>query len=580
MLCPETLGGLSMVYSWLRLIVLGLTFILLGVNSSLGQTVNYEEFTIRVDSLLALETAPDAPGAAVVVIEHGRPIYKGTFGLASLEYKVPITGATVFNLASVSKQFTAMAILILEKEGKVSLQDDIHEYFPELPDYGAPVTLDHLLHHTSGLWEYSTMFLYYGGHNPVDYNSLEDIIALLKGQKELLFEPGSQWQYSNTNYALLGGLITRVTGESVVSWTQTHIFEPLGMKSTGFQENYLDVIPSMAGCYRKTGDHYRREPRNSDVSGPSYLYSSIDDMALWLDNFRHGTVGGDSLISRLFQRNVLNDGTTHYYGFGLGVSEDNGKTIISHSGKTGGFKSHMKYVREDEVGIAILSNNRGVDAETLTGQILDLYYGRSEREEDQSEVFSVAEPPPFISIDSVETEGLGGAYTVESAARRVLIARLSSCLYCIFDGRGTDAFYPISDSEFTNRSRNVSFVVHRNDTGEPVRLMLDIKGDTLWASRTEPPTMTGDQLTAEYAGTYYCDALDIAYRVTVDEDKLVIRHHRYSDRSLQPTDRDEFVGGIGIVRFSRDEQGKVDGFGLTDEDLNFKPLEFERLILN
>ncbi|MDH4156254.1 MAG: beta-lactamase family protein [candidate division Zixibacteria bacterium] len=553
-----------------------LAIILSMADPSHGKEISHEEFSASVDSLLASEIIPDAPGAAIAVIQHGKSIYRRCFGLASLEHTVPITNETVFNLASVTKQFTALAVLLLEQEGKLSLDDDIHKYFPELPAYDATVTLRNLMHHTSGLWEYSTMFRYYGGHNPVDYTSIEDVLTLLKGQDQLIFAPGSQWVYCNTNYALLGELIARVTGESLASWAQKSIFEPLEMKHTLFPDDCFQVIPNAADCYYKNDDVYYKDPRNSDVVGEGYLYSTIDDMILWLDNFRQRKVGGDMLIERMFQTSMLNDGSECFYGYGLGVKERNGKLVVSHSGQTGSFISMVIYAPEDEFGIVILSNSRHLRAEPLGYRILDLFYPTDKEEIAET---PASEPKPFITIDSANIESLGGGYLIDENKGRLLLCRLGTGFYGIMDGYGSDLFRPISESLLANNLRNA--FIHIQDEGDRkvARIMLDLKksGNIMWASRIDAPVLTSKQLTADYGGKYYSDALGIAYNVIVDDNKLVIQHHRYSDRPLQMTDKDEFVGSIGIVRFSRNEKGLVESLAISDEDTNFKPFTFKRM---
>ena len=553
-----------------------LAVISMAATTSFAQNNNHGRFNREVDSLLVPNITPDGPGAAVAVIEHGKVVYRRCFGLANLEHVVPITHETVFNLASVAKQFTALAILMLEAEGKLHLDDDVHEFLPELPDYGTRVTLRNLLHHTSGIWEYGTMFRYYGGYDPVDRLTLEDVLNLLKNQRQLLFPPGGQWKYCNSNYALLGEVVARVTGESLASWTKKNIFEPLKMKSTFFREDCNTVIPHGASCYYKTEEAYKSNLSNSEVIGEGYLFSTIDDIVLWLDNFRLHTVGGDSLVERMFRKGTLNDGSDNFYGYGLGVSEHDGRLTVGHSGQTGSFISMVIYVPEDEIGVAVLANDGHIKAEPLAYQILDLFYGKQEEKE---EAVAAEEPAPFISIDSVDGEGLVGAYLIDGNGGKLLLSRLESGFYGIMDGYGSDLFRPISESLLTNNPRNV-FIHLQNEGGRKTgRIMLDLRksGGTMWATRIDPPVISPEQLGDDYAGTYYCRALGTAYAVVVENDKLVIRHHRYADRPLEPTDRDEFVGSIGIVRFSRNEQGVVESFEITDEDTNFKPLIFERM---
>ena len=578
MIVPAAMRGFEgpiMGIQRLRLFLLAL-FVLISLTgrNSFGQDNNYHRFADKVDSLLEPEIIPNGPGAAVAIVKNSRVIYRKCFGLASLEHGVPITHETVFNLASVSKQFTALAILMLEREGKLNLDDDIHVYFPELPDYSAVVTLHNLLHHTSGIWEYSTMFRYYGGRNPVDYTSIEDVLTLLKAQDQLLFAPGSQCKYCNSNYALLGEVVARVTGESLASRTKENIFEPLKMKSTFFREDCNTVVAHGASCYYKTGGVYKSDLSNSEVIGEGYLFSNIDDIVLWLDNFRLHTVGGDSLIERMFRKSTLNDGSENFYGYGLGVSEHNGRLTIGHSGQTGSFISMVVYVPDDKIGIAVLANNGHVKAEPLAYQILDLFYGKQEEKE---KTVATEEPDAFISLDSVDSEGLAGAYLIDGNAGKLFLSRLENGFYGIFDGLGSDLFRPVSRSQLMTNGRNVSISIKREKDNKPVRIMLDLKGDTLWASHIIEPVLTSQQLAADYAGTYYCSALATAYDIVLENDKLVIRHPRYADRPLDPTEKDEFVGSIGIVRFSRNEQGLVTSFAITDEDTNFKPLIFKRV---
>jgi hypothetical protein len=173
--------------------------------------------------------------------------------------------------------------------------------------------------------------------------------------------------------------------------------------------------------------------------------------------------------------------------------------------------------------------------------------------------------------------GLREEVLVEGGQGKLFLSPLDNGLYGIFDGLGSDLFYPLSETEFTNRLRNASFTMRTDDEGKPMRLTLDLKGDIMQADRIDQPELMPGQLAASYAGKYYCDALDIAYELAVDETGLVIRHRRYAERPLQAAEADLFVGSLGIVRFSRSERGVVDGFSVTDEDTHFKPLTFRKM---
>jgi CubicO group peptidase (beta-lactamase class C family) len=551
-----------------------LVLISLTINASDGQANNSGEFISKVDSLLASETVPNEPGAAVAVLQNGKVIYLRCFGLASLEYWSPITHETVFNLASVSKQFVALAILMLEKEGKINLDDDIHGYFPGLPDFGDTVTISNLLHHTSGLWEFSKIMYYYGCHDLGDRISIDDVLALLEGQDQLMFSPGSQWKYCNTNYALLAELVARVTGESFSAWTKTNIFDPLEMKNTLFRDDYMTLIPNLAGSYSKLNGVYKRTPTNGEVVGPSNLFSTIDDVSRWLDNYRTQKVGGKDLIERMFRKSKLNDGSENFYGYGLGVSEHNRKLTIDHSGQTRGFVSMVIYVPEDEIGIAILANDSRIMTESMGYRILDLLYDN--REED-THAPTASDKKPTVSLSSEEKATFEGSYQLDEAPAKLFVTSLKRGLYAIFDGLGSDVFYPLSDSQFANSAQDVTFIVSLDQDQGPTRVKLDLKGEAMSASYVVPPLMTTEELVNDYGGEYLFEPLGVVYKVVEDSGKLVLRNCRNKDLAIKLTDRDEFIGSIGIVRFSRDTKGKVTGFAITDEDTNFKPLIFRRI---
>jgi len=431
------------------------------------------------------------------------------------------------------------------------------------------------LHQTSGLWEYSTLVLFYGRHDFVDRITTDDVLALLSGQKQLMFTPGSKWKYSNTNYALLAELVARVTGESFSNWTKKHIFDPLNMNNSLFRDDYMTLIPNLADSYSESGGVYKRTPTSSEVVGPGYLYSTIDDVLLWLDNYRTRKVGGDKVIERMFQNNTLNDGSAHFYGYGLGVSTHERRLTIGHSGQTRGFMSMVIYVPDEEIGIAILANDAKIKTESMGYQILDLFYGLPR---ESAQTARSSDKKPIIGLSEAERARFAGAYQLDKMPAKLFITSVERGLYAIFDGLGSDLFYPVSDSQFVNTAQDVSFIVSLDIEQKPTRIMLDLKGETMWASYVSPPPMITMELINNYGGKYLFEPLGIVCQVVEANGQLAIRNHRYKDQPILLTDKDEFIGSLGIIRFSRDEHGLVKSFVITDEDTEFMPLTFERIL--
>lgn len=328
----------------------------------------------KIDSLLAKHCNSNAPGMTVLVVQNGQILLQRNCGLASLEYKVPITQSTVFDIASLSKQFTGMAISILIEQDKIDLQEDIHKYIPELPDFGYRITVDHLIHHTSGIrdWARSMML---AGWQMTDALTFERVLNMAFNQKELNFEPGSEYSYSNTEYALLAEIVHRVTGSSFRDWTDSNIFQPLGMKDTHFYDDFAEVIANKANGYELGSDGKFRTVNNSlSVYGSSSLFTTNDDLAKWIINLDNPNTRYKTAIERMFQSGTLANGRTVPYGFGLGIGNYRGLQMINHSGSWASFKTFMAHFPEQHVSFVTVMNYTPSDVVDLTLKIVDIYF--------------------------------------------------------------------------------------------------------------------------------------------------------------------------------------------------------------
>ena len=333
------------------------------------------ELSRKVDELFGRWHTPKSPGAAVLIVDAGRVVHAKGYGMANLEHGVPIRPDTVFDIASVSKQFGAMAIALLEADGRITLDDDVRRHVPEVPTFGRTITLRHLVHHTSGIRDWPAT-LSIGGWNFQDVVSFSQILRMAYQQRDLNFTPGDEHLYSNTNYNLLAEVVARVSGKSFRAFCDERIFKPLGMNDTHFHDDHTEIVANSADSYRPGPDgRLRRAVSNLTALGSSSLFTTVNDLAKWIENLHspNPLVGGPKVIARLHERGRLNDGTTIAYAFGQGIGEYRGFRVVNHGGSWAGYRSTLERFPDQRFAVAILANTADMNAGTLARQIADLY---------------------------------------------------------------------------------------------------------------------------------------------------------------------------------------------------------------
>jgi CubicO group peptidase (beta-lactamase class C family) len=333
----------------------------------------------QVDAIMAEHARVAGPGAAVAVIRDGSIVLERGYGLAHLEYDVPVTPATVFHVASVSKQFTTFAVTLLAQQGRLSLDDDIRQHLPELHDFEHRITIRHLIHHTSGIrdqWELAMM----AGWRMDDVITRDQIMALMRRQRELNFEPGAEHLYSNMGYTLLAEITERVSGQPFGEFLQHHVFEPLGMRSTHVHDDHERVVPGRAYSYRPgpAGAGWRNAVLSYANQGATSLFTTAGDLARWLHNFETGEVGGREAIAQMRERGVLSSGDTIPYAFAIMRGEHRGRVTWSHGGADAGFRSVAMHFPAERLGVVVLSNVATAVPQRLALAIADVYLGESE----------------------------------------------------------------------------------------------------------------------------------------------------------------------------------------------------------
>ncbi len=348
----------------------------LGTCSAPPARTAQDKTTAAVDEVFADFTKPGSPGCAVAVYRNGGISYTRGYGLANVEEDVPITPESVFDIGSTSKQFTAASILLLEKQGKLSVSDDVRKYIPELPDYGPRITILHLLNHTSGLRDYLTL-MDLAGINMDSVTTDEDALQLITRQKALNFAPGSDWLYSNTGFFLLSIIVKRVSGKTLREFAAANIFNPLGMTHTQYRDDHTALIPNRAMAYdpKEILDGYKLDVSYFEQTGDGAVHTSVEDLLKWDENFYSGQVGGQDFLVELQEPGKLSGGKVLDYAKGLRIADYRGLHTVSHGGSWGGYRAELLRFPEQHFSVACLCNRGDANPSRRARQVADIYLG-------------------------------------------------------------------------------------------------------------------------------------------------------------------------------------------------------------
>jgi CubicO group peptidase (beta-lactamase class C family) len=368
--------------------------------------------TQRVDQLFASFNKSGSPGAAVAVVRNGEIVYKRGYGLANLEYDIAITPATVFHVASVSKQFTAMCILLLEQQGKLSIDDDIRKYLPEMADFGAKITLRHLLNHTSGLrdqWDLVSM----AGWRMDDVITQRQLLSMLFHQKELNFAPGAEHLYCNSGFTLLAEIVHRVSGRGMPEYARDAIFQPLGMTNTHFHIDHEMVVKNRAYSYQPDGNGFKLAALNYANVGATSLFTTVEDLARWAHNFEVPRVGDAALIARMETPGVLNNGKKLDYACGLSLGEFRGLKTVGHSGGDAGYRSQITMFPGEKFTVVVLSNLATAQPGRLATQVAAIYLEDRFSKPAKAADSSAGPRPKFEPLPPEQLQQFAGDYYSE-----------------------------------------------------------------------------------------------------------------------------------------------------------------------
>jgi CubicO group peptidase (beta-lactamase class C family) len=328
------------------------------------------------------------PGVSIAVTKEGKMIYSKGFGYADIEYDIKATPQTIYHIASVSKQFTAFSIALLVDQGKLSWDDDIRKYLPELNDFGHPITLRHLVHHTSGLRDQWNL-LALAGWRLDDVITQKQIMRIVSRQKDLNFKPGDEYLYCNTGFTLMAEIVARVTGESFTNWTKKNIFDPLDMKHTFFYDDHEKVVKNRAYSYHQSNDGFKKSVLSYANAGATSLFTTVEDISLWGFNFENPKVGNTNVMKMMEEKFVLNSGDTINYALGQVVEKYKGLKIVSHGGGDAGYRTYFLRFPDQRISITVFSNSASSDPGGIAFEIADFLLKNQLKEEKKKDI-----PPP------------------------------------------------------------------------------------------------------------------------------------------------------------------------------------------
>lgn len=524
----------------------------------------------RVDSLFNAHVRPDGPGCAAGVYRSGQIAFAKGYGLASVESRQRITAHTTFNVGSVSKPFTTLAALMLERDGKLSLDDDIRRWIPELPDYGAPIRVRDLLQHTSGLRDYGALNALTGRR----VTTMQEFLARMAAQRALNFPTGSRHEYSHSDFEVLGVVIERATGTPFGEHLEREVLRPMGMTGSFVLDERPRLRPNRAFGHEVTSSGTRVIFPSSALVGGSNLYTSVTDLARFDRNFDQKVVGGAEIIARMLSRPVLASGDTIPYAYGLRLEQRGGLHTVERGGHDDGMLSEIIRFPGERLTVAVLCNAEHLSAGKLAERVAAIYLGSAMR----SPAPRVA-PPAAVAVPAEELQRYVGIYRPKDLPWMVLPIELrDGSLVEVLPHEIRDdttmVMTPAGQGRFfeIGTTGNVGlFSFSTPPDGAPMRLAISWSGgppDVLERMPDSLPWQAG-RAVGEYRGTWYSEDLDAVWQLVVrDERHLMLRRHGFPDHTLRPVGRDVFTRGFGPwvsalhakIEFHRDARGAITHF--------------------
>lgn len=489
---------------------------------------------------------PQNPGYELAISRNGVVIYSKAWGMADLEHLVPLTTTSVTEAGSVSKQFTAAAILLLAQQGKLSLNDDIRKYLPEIPDYGSVIRISNLLHHTSGLRDWGSVMAIAGWPRSTKTYSNDDVLYIVSRQKNLNNKPGDEFIYSNSNFNLQALIVKRITGMELAEFTRKYIFEPAGMTHTQWRDDFKRIVLNRAIAYDKLDTGYQIDMPNEYAYGNGGLLTTAEDLLKWNEYYWGGKFGNPSLLSQQIAVDHLNNGAENAYGMGLFIQKNRGWDYIVHDGATAGYRSLLFHYPQLHLSVAFLSNVSNADF-SLVRRVESLLVPDNEKHASPKTAQAKTYP---ISPDKLKAF-TGWYQNPKTGSGMQLMLKNDTLCTARFK------FQPIGRNSFSVNGEQAIF----NDKG--FTHISKTKDTTVY--KKVKAAESGEAYLKTYTGVYYSSETESKYMVVIKNGKLTLHIDPVNDESVNPTYYDGFKsaeGGADIF-FTRDARDKITGFKIS-----------------
>jgi CubicO group peptidase (beta-lactamase class C family) len=523
----------------------------------------------RVDALFQPWDSDGTPGCAVAAEIQGDPVLARAYGMADLEHGIPNAPTTIFEAGSVSKQFTAAAVVLLALDGALSLDDDVRRFVPELPDHGTPITIRHLLNHTSGLRDWGAVAALSGWGRSDRTHDHDHVLDILTRQSALNYTPGEAYSYTNSGYNLLAIIVDRVTGQPFADFSRERIFEPLGLASTQWRDDYRRIVPGRAAAYALRDDEIIIDRPAEHVHGNGGLLTTVADLLRWDRALANGELGGPEFVRLMHEQGVLNDGRRISYAAGLQVGSRHGVPEVRHTGATAGYRAFLGRYPDQDLTVALLCNVGAANPGALGDQVVDLLLeGMIPQLEPQPD-------RPTVNLDIAELEALTGLYR-DARTDQPLRLVLDDASLRIDGGR---RLLPRAPTVFDVGHTGTQFTFEPAPVGDRPRIRVttadaDHPPIQIGAFEpVEPVESTPHDLTA-FVGAYYSPDAETMITVLVEDGRLVVRR-RPADRFPLTAVYPDVFRGPGLVRFHRDAAGHVTELAIRQDRVH--DMRFQRL---
>lgn len=532
----------------------GCVFLLFSSSLS-AQTINLEP---KIDTVFERYDRPDSAGAAVGIVKDGVVVFAKGYGMENIAADKRLSPDSRMNLGSVSKQFAAASIVLLAQDGKLSLDDDIRKWLPEMPDYGDVITIRHLIHHTSGLRDYLTL-RYLAGLSDEDSFGNQEALDIAVRQKELNFRPGEEHLYSNTGYVLLAIIVERACGKALTVFAEERIFAPLGMTHTVWDTDLSLFTDERALSYPTRGSGVAPANRLDVVEGDGNVMATVSDLAKWDQNFYDPKVGGPAFIEQMLERGKLNNGEEIDYAFGLIHGTMLGRPIVEHGGSWLGFRAGFTRFPQEHLSIIVLGNMATMDPEILVEEVAKAYFGEPVTAQSAE---TATQPIEDIKLKKRELKAKTGYYFIDETGTLAIAELEGNTLNIKVDG-ATAQLVALDATHFRPTARTLFAEIEFDASGSKEPASITIKsnsGRTQIARRVseDAPFATP----AELAGTYYSPEIDAEYTIAVNDGAAEVTRPNTKPDALEPIHGDWFRAGFRY-RFERDAAGNITGFRIS-----------------